>query len=223
MAQARTETFILIAAVIFSLVTFPTSYMTVTAVIAVVTYIVSKSMAAVLGIFTGAIFLRLFMKDSPTVIAPAGANGTPSIYTEQQPEGFQPKDPITINQRIEKNKSSSPLQPKASNITGVLESPEILDALQISEVRPVEQGAAMNTRPASLNVMAPEIIPTPPELTPSSATGSLNVAPQANPVLQNGHDNESIMTALISKGSSLMKGFYSSNVPPASTSGPSAP
>jgi hypothetical protein len=65
----------------------------------------------------------------------------------------------------------------------------------------------MNTLPASLK--ASEIIPTPPELTPTST--SVENAPLSNPVLQNGPDNDSIFTALIAKGTTLFKGQPAAN------------
>ena len=222
MVKSGTEVLILVGVVLFSLATFPTNYLTATVILALVAYIMSNSLVTVLGIFIGANFLRLFIspKADTTLVKPKGADVQVSRYTEQEREGFQAKDPITIHQRITTEKGPGPLKEKVDTITGVLESPEILDALQITEVRPVEQGGSMNTRPASLK--APEIIPTPPELTPPSEKSVVS-QPVSNPVLQNGQDNEGVLTALISKGTSLFRGNPSSNVPAASTSGPSAP
>lgn len=222
MVKSGTEVLILVGVVLFSLVTFPTNYMTATVVLSVIAYLMSRSLVTVLGIFIGANFLRLFItpKADTTLVKPAKADVEVSRYTEQQREGFQAKDPITIHQRITTEKGMGPLKPKVDTVTGVLESPEILDALQIAEVRPLEEGGAMKTRPASLK--APEIIPTPPELTPPSEKSVVS-QPVSNPVLQNGQDNEGVFTALIAKGTSLFRGNPSSNVPAASTSGPSAP
>jgi hypothetical protein len=223
MVKSGTEVLILGGVILFSLATFPTTYMTATVVLSVIAYLMSNSLVTVLGIFIGANFLRLFIspRADTTLVKPEKADVEVSRYTEQQREGFQAKDPITIHQRITAQKAAGPLKPKVDTVTGVLESPEILDALQITEVRPVEQGGAMKTRPASLK--APEIIPTPPELTPPSEKSVGDAPPVANPVLQNGQDNEGVFTALIAKGTSLFKGNPTSNVPAASTSGPSAP
>lgn len=211
MSEVRTEMFILLGAVLFALFTFPTNYMTATAVLALIAYLLSKSVVTVLGIFIGAAILRIFlpveMKSLP------GSDVPISRYTEQQKyrgkEGFQPKDPISVHQRITSNKTGEPLKP-LNTITGVLESPDILNSLQISAVLPVEQGGSMCTGPASLK--APEIIATPPELSPSSATVGLKPAPQANPVLQFGEDVEGVATALVTKGTALFNGHPSSNV-----------
>jgi hypothetical protein len=190
--------------------------MTATSVLGLLTYLLTKSVSTVAVIFIGAALLRLFMV--PRAINPAlpGSEMKASAYTEQQREGFQAKDPISIHKRIEKNKAAAPLNPKTATITGVLESPEILDSLQISPVLPAEQGGAKHTLPATLK--APEIIPTPPELTPTST--SVEHAPSANPFLQNGPDIEGIFTALIAKGTALFKGQPSTDVKGAS-SGPS--
>jgi len=201
MAKVGLEAGILVVAVLFALYTFPTNYMTATAVVAVVVFILNKSVMAVLGVFVGAAVLRLFITPSYTPIAHAPLQLTPS-------EGFvTPKDPISIHQRITSVKTGAPLAP-LSNVTGILESPNILDSLQVSEVVPGEAGAAMRTLPAS--VKAPEIIATPPELSPQSSESQVPF--KANPMLQNGEDVDSIITALISKGTSLFAGQPSSEI-----------
>jgi len=214
MTKVGNEILLLVPIVAFALYTFPVNYMTATSVLAVFMYVLTKSVNSVIGIFVGAILFSMFIKPSLPQ-GPPGSQVQPSIYTQQQREGFQAKDPITIHQRITANKVQTPAVP---TITGVLESPNILDSLQISEVQPAEHGAALKTLPASIK--APEIIPTPPELTPPST--SMKSAPLSNPVLQNGPDNESVLTALISKGTALFKGQPSSEVDAAKTSGPSS-
>ena len=217
MVARQTEIVILAAAVVYGLVTFPVTYMTATSVLGLLAYLLTKSVSTVAMVFIGAALLRLFIV--PRAINPAlpGSEMKDSVYTKQQREGFQARDPISIHQRIEKNKMTAPLNPKAT-ITGVLESPEILDSLQISPVLPAEQGGAMHSRHAALK--AGENIPTPPELTPTST--SVEHAPVSNPVLQNGPDIEGIFTALIAKGTALFKGQPSTDVKGAS-SGPSDP
>jgi hypothetical protein len=208
MAPTQGEIFILLAVVAYGLLSFPTHYMTALCAVSLVVYVVTKSVTSIIVLFAGAALLRLFVVERSINPALPGSDVKNSVYTEQQregfqqKEGFQPRDPISIHQRIEDNKNGSPLKPKTSTITGVLESPEILDSLQISPVLPAEQGCAMNTLPAP--VKAAEIIPTPPELTPTST--SVENAPLSNPVLQNGPDNESMFTALIAKGTALFKG-----------------
>ena len=219
MIKVGNEIFILAAAVLFAGMTLPVKQLTVAIAVALVIYLASKSVLAVTAVFVTAVLFRLATDYSPRRVGLPGSEVKPSIYTEQQREGFQPKDPISIHQRITKEKGTGPLKPPANVITGVLESPEILSALQISAVNPVEQGAAGSVRPASLK--APEIIPTPPELTPSSS--SAQTVPISNPVLQNGQDKQGVLTALITKGTALFSGQPSTEVHGASKSGPSAP
>jgi len=207
MAPTQVEIFILAVVVVYGLLSFPTHYMTALCVVSLALYVVTKSVTSVIVLFVGAALLPLFAMEGPKSLVLPGSEVKNSNYTEQQREGFQPRDPISIHQRIETNKTGSPLKPKTPTITGVLESPEILDSLQISPVLPAEQGCAMNTLPAPLK--AGEIIPTPPELTPTST--SVENAPLSNPVLQNGPDNDSIFTALIAKGTTLFKGQPAAN------------
>jgi hypothetical protein len=207
MARVGLESAILALAVVYGLYTFPTEYMIATMVLAIVVFTLSKSVISVLGVVIGAILLRLFMKYSdPDVRRLADSYSNPSMYTVK-PEGFQPKDPISVHQRIASNKGEAPLNPKAG-ITGVLESPNILNALQLSEVVPSERGSSRMTLPASVKL--PEIIATPAELAPSMSESQVPMV--ANPMLQNGPDNDSISTALVSKGTSLITGHPSSEM-----------
>lgn len=227
MVKSSVEIFILAIVFLFALFTLPRNNMLITLVIAIIGYIATKSFATIIGLFMISILFNMVFQPK-MVLQPKLNNENPvknsntneSMYTNIQREGFQPKDPISIHQRIEKEKKGGPLKENVDTITGVLESPNILDALQIKEVRPVEQGGSMKTQPSSL--MDPEIIPTPAELTPPSERDR-NKAPMANPVLQNGHDVNGIVTSLIPKGTSLINGNPSSNVRATLTSGPSAP
>jgi hypothetical protein len=207
MRRVGIETPVLAVALIFALYTFPTKYMIATTALAIVIFLLTKSFTAILGVVVGAILLRLFIDYSdPDIRAIADAATKPSMYTADN-EGFQPKDPISIHQRIASNKDEAPLKPKAE-ITGVLESPNILDALQLSDVLPSERGSSKMTLPAS--VKAPEIIPTPAELTPQMSESQVPMI--ANPMLQNGPDTDSISTALVSKGTALILGNPSSQM-----------
>ena len=201
MAKVGLEAGILVLAVLFALYTFPTNYMTATAVVAVVVFVLNKSVMAVLGVFIGAAVLRLFINVSPKRPAPKVGSLANESFAPA------PKDPISIHQRITSEKTGAPLAP-LSTVTGVLESPHILNSLQVSEVVPGEMGATMKTLPASVKL--PEIIATPPELSPQSSESQVPF--KANPMLQNGEDDESILTALISKGTSLFAGQPSSEL-----------
>lgn len=200
MAKVGLEAGILVLAVLFALYTFPTNYMTATAVVAVVVFVLNKSVMAVLGVFIGAAVLRLFIDVNPKRPAP-------KLPMPNESFAPAPKDPISIHQRITSQKTGAPLAP-LSTVTGVLESPHILNSLQVSEVVPGEMGATMKTLPASVKL--PEIIATPPELSPQSSESQVPF--KANPMLQNGEDTDSILTALVSKGTSLFAGQPSSEL-----------
>lgn len=207
MARVGIESAVLAVALIFALYTFPTKYMIATTTLAIVVFLLTKSFTPVLGVVVGAILLRVFIDYyNPDIRAKADASTTPSMYTVNT-EGFQPKDPISVHQRIASNKGEAPLKP-TSNITGVLESPNILNALQLSEVVPSENGSSRMTLPAS--VKAPEIIATPAELTPQMSESQVPMI--ANPMLQNGPDTDSISTALVPKGTALIPGNPSSQI-----------
>lgn len=118
----------------------------------------------------------------------------------EQAEGFQARDPVSIHQRIVGVKKDLPLKPKLSQVTGVLESPEILDSMQISQIES-DEGASSVTLPASLkgNVS----IRTPPEGS-VARNASPDHALRGNPFLQNGEDDTAVSTALSKRGSELL-------------------
>lgn len=203
MAQKMGVEFVLLAIfVLFGLANYKRNYFLVTSAIAVVAYMISHSIQVVVGIFIGSFVLYQFntimtptMKPTmkPTSVEPVGYS-----------EGFQVKDPISIHQRIEQ--AQVPLV-KPSMITGVLESPEILDNLQIASVGSDEVGSARRVQPAGAKG-TPEPIPTPRDSAdqlPVSGSYETQV-PKANPPLQNGPDNQGILTALIAKGTALFSG-----------------
>jgi hypothetical protein len=196
MAQKMGVEFVLLAIfVLFGLANYKRNYFLVTSAIAVVAYMISHSVDVVVGIFIGSFVLYQFN----TIMKPA-ASVEPIGYSE----GFQAKDPISIHQRIEE--AQVPVV-KPSMITGVLESPEILDNLQVASVGSEEVGSARRVQPAGAKGM-PEPIPTPRDSAdqlPVSGSYETQV-PKANPPLQNGPDNQGILTALIAKGTALFSG-----------------
>ena len=185
---------------------YPKAYTIGTLVVATVAFIMTKSLKAVLGVFVGAIFIRLlgeilqpkvFRTTIPVTVAPVGYSLT---------EGFQPKDPISIHQRIQSNKGQPPLNPKVREVTGILESPKILDSLQVSEVLPSEQGATTKTLPSLL--AGPDAIRTPPEGTAPNS----ELAAHPTSLLPNGPDATAVIAALATKGTSLFGGQPSAEV-----------
>jgi len=187
-------------AALFALYTFPTGYLALTAVLTILTFCITESHEAVLGALVVMIFLRVIT----TVLEPShiplkyGAIGGPiGGPVTGVVEGFQPRDPVSIHQRLVADKK---VEPKVDKIYGVLESPNILDSLQIAKLSEDEQGAARSTVPASLG--AYEAIRTPAEgIVPNIS--SQNINPRGNPYLHNGPDNTSIDTALVKSGTKL--------------------
>ena len=179
---------------LYGLVSYKRNYLLVTTAIAVVAYMVTKSIHVAVGVLIGSFVLFQFNN----VMAPAPIRQEPVGYSE----GFQAKDPISIHQRIKAAHVAPATQPM---ITGVLESPEILDNLQIAKLD--EAGAARRVQPAGAKGAA-EPIPTPKDSAdelPASGSYERRV-PIANPPLQNGPDNQGILTALIAKGTALFTG-----------------
>ena len=179
---------------LYIVLTFPQGLLILTAVVAVAIYLYTKSMRNVVGTFALMILLNFLTSAlTPKVIKVASLTNTVS-------EEFQVKDPVSIHQRIKKAKKGAPLNPKVSQISGVLESPEILDSLQISEIDSNE-GAPSFSLPASL-VGSVGI------RTPSEGSVARNASPdlalRGNPFLQNGEDDTAVSTALSKKGSELL-------------------
>jgi hypothetical protein len=111
-------------------------------------------------------------------------------------EGFQPRDPISIHQRITANKTAGPLKPKSPAVTGVLESPNILSSFEIRTVAPEERGAAARTMPAA--VKENFRIRTVEEATMPQKDS--DAKPIMAPFLHNGADEEGEEMALLRKG-----------------------
>lgn len=190
------EVILLVVFFLYGLVSYKRNYLLVTTAIAVVTYMVTKSIHVAVGVLIGSFVLFQFNQ----VMAPPPTKPDPVGYSE----GFQAKDPISIHQRI---KTTAVNQVAPSMITGVLESPDILDNLQITNMSPSEEGSSRRVQPAgATGGVAP--ISTPKDSAdqlPASGSYERRV-PIANPPLQNGPDNQGILTALIAKGTALFTG-----------------
>lgn len=168
---------------------YPVGYIVLTGAIAAAAYSATGDFTAPLGVVIAMILLRTL----GNILKPAAAE--PVGYSR---EGFQVKDPITIHQRIVKEKVA---QPKVDGVTGILESANILDAMHISQVRPGEEGFTNSTQPAPNSTNAPSI-PTPAESSmPQPTTTDAGV--RMNPALIGGADPNSVETAMTNKGSAL--------------------
>jgi hypothetical protein len=188
---------------------FSTNAMLATVVIAAGASVYMKSPRVAIGVCIAAVIFQVassFLEEKPIVVVDSETLSA-SVPTV---EAFQPRDPVSIHQRIATNKRGAPLEPKLENVTGVLESPEILDSLHLTDLTAPEMGGSHKTLP--LGVMAGEAIRTPAEATLPPIDTPDN-APMPNPYLQNGPDSKGILTALINKGTAMFSGNPSSEVP----------
>jgi hypothetical protein len=190
---------------------YPLGYAILTASIAVVAYVMTNELTASLGVAVFMIFLRWIGNALQPITSSSAAA---RVAAAAGKEGFQAKDPITIHQRITKEKSAVP---PVRGVTGVLESPSILGSLHIGTLSREEEGFTNSTLPASVN--APSTgIPTPAENS-VPANGSPDTAPMSNPALITGADPDAVQTAMVNKGSALANGPMAANMG-ATTSGP---
>ena len=117
-------------------------------------------------------------------------------------EGFQARDPVSIQARIESVKMPAPLAPKVQGVTGVLESASILDNTPLQAMDELaNEGVPGASIPASAKARvliyppSEEVVPVPKE--------SLNMLPKDNPYLQTGQDRLAEEVAHAQKGTDL--------------------
>jgi len=200
--KVKTDLVLLGLALFYIVLMFPLGLMALTAVISGAVFAVYNSTRHVLIVLVVAIiarFLTVLLKPEPLANLP-GFSSLKDGFQNLNKEGFQPKDPVSVHQRIADNKKAGPLQPKMDDITGVLESPKILDRLQIANLNKAETGGPSITQPASLSGIPPIRTPREDEIVRNTFEG---LAPRGNPFLQNGADDGSVNTALSSRGADL--------------------
>ncbi len=164
---------------------YPVGYIVLTGAIAAAAYAATSDLRAPLG----AVIVMILLRVLGDILKPAGAKR----------EGFQAKDPITIHQRIVKEKVPAPK--KVDAITGVLESPNILGNMHVSQINAAEEGFTNSVQPAP-NAMSMPSIPTPAESSVPQPT-STDAGVRMNPALIGGEDPASVDTAMTPKGSGL--------------------
>jgi hypothetical protein len=178
---------LLVAIYVFVSQSFATTV--ATAGISVLLYAVTKSEGIVLAFMIASLFVRdlnrLFIPRAPS---PVGY------------EGFQARDPVNVHTRIESVKQPAP---KVETITGVLESPNILDNTPLMAMDGTH-GVPGASIPASakgrptINPIAESFVPAP--------NASVESNPMENPILQNGVDTEAVTTSLFNKGTDMAAG-----------------
>jgi hypothetical protein len=133
-------------------------------------------------------------------------------------EGFQARDPINVQTRLEAVKTSAPLHPKqelpadynilnssakhVDVVTGVLESPDILDNTPLMEIEQIgKDGLPGVTIPASAKARV--LIYPPAEDSVPAPRESIKHDPMSNPYLQTGQDRLAEEVSLAQKGTEL--------------------
>jgi len=196
MKKVSTELILLALSILGVFLFFPVNTMLLTYVLAGLAYLVTRSCTVALGVLvTMAAFHTFNVLMKPVVAVP--------VYKERREvdvtENFQPRDPISIHQRIAASKVAQPLKPKVPAITGVLESPEILSSFEVRSMGDEDRGSAAAALPADLGANT-RIHTVPESSVPNEVNGEKRLM---EPFLQGGPDVNAVLTALIKKGTEV--------------------
>lgn len=167
--------------------------------LAAIIFAVTKSLSGALVILVAA----LFFKNYSNIF---GAKPQPfvpyEVATAASVEAFQVKDPVSVQARIESVKREGPLAPKVQVITGVLESPSILDNTPLKGMDELSsEGVPGASIPASAKARA--LIYPPSEATVPAPKESIFMGLKDNPYLQTGQDRLAEEVSLAQKGTDL--------------------
>jgi hypothetical protein len=174
-------------------------------------FVVTDSKELVLAFFAASIFIKPLNRifSSLWKTDPVGI------------EAFQARDAPSITARLESVKQDGPLKPKVDQkapilplfkqtiepgaITGVLESPSILDNSPLQGIASLgKEGVPGVSIPASAKARA--LIYPPAETSVPPVRESMDNPPMNNPYLQNGPDMEGVNGALIDRGTDMLGG-----------------
>jgi hypothetical protein len=171
---------------LYIVVSYPVATILATGGLSILLYAVTKSEAIVLGFMLASLFIRdlnrLFI---PRAQEPVGV------------EAFQVRDAPSVTARLEKAKV---VTPKVESITGVLESPHILNNTPLQAMN-VEDGVPGASIPASSK--GRQLIRPLEEGFVGAPNMSMDMNPVANPFLQDEEDDEAVETSLITKGTDM--------------------
>ncbi len=167
-------------------------------------YAVTKSKYIFLGVLLIMIVMKNFTRvvTAATATAPVTATATATALDTVPTfpaEGFQARDPVNVHTRIETVKGKAPLNPKVENITGVLESPHILDNTPLQGMP--GDGLPGSSIPASARARV--LIYPPSEETMPAPKESVRLDPKTNPYLQTGQDRLAEEVSMAQKGTDL--------------------
>ena len=192
----------IVLAAAYSLYTVPLNMALMGIGAGAILYAVTKSKYIFLGVLLILIVLKNFTRAVTIATAPATAPAT-AATADTVPtfpaEGFQARDPVNVHTRIENVKGKAPLAPKVENITGVLESADILDNSPL-------QGMPTDGLPAAsipASARARVLIYPPSEETMPAPKESVRLDPKTNPYLHTGQDRLAEEVSLAQKGTDL--------------------
>jgi hypothetical protein len=195
--------FVIIPLVLYTLYVTPLGVAMMTIGFAAILFALTKSKLVFLAVLLLAPFVAPLMRRT---VEPVGM------------EGFQARDPINVQTRLETVKTSAPLHPKqelpadynilnssakhVDVVTGVLESPDILDNTPLMEIEQIgKDGLPGVTIPASAKARV--LIYPPAEDSVPAPRESIKHDPMSNPYLQTGQDRLAEEVSLAQKGTEL--------------------
>jgi hypothetical protein len=195
--------FVIIPLVLYTLYVTPLGVALMTIGFAAILFALTKSKLVFLAVLLLAPFVAPLMRRT---VEPVGM------------EGFQARDPINVQTRLETVKTSAPLHPKqelpadynilnssakhVDVVTGVLESPDILDNTPLMEIEQIgKDGLPGVTIPASAKARV--LIYPPAEDSVPAPRESIKHDPMSNPYLQTGQDRLAEEVSLAQKGTEL--------------------
>ena len=160
--------------------------------VAAIVYAITKSFFYVGLVFIAGLGIKYAQKSSAVVRPePMGIE-----------EAFQAKNPGSVQHRLEQVKQQAPLKPKVAPVTGVLESPDILDNVPLQPIQELTSDALPGASiPASAKARV--LIYPPAESFVPAPNGSQEKNPRESPYLQNGPDHGAVETSLFNKGTDL--------------------
>jgi hypothetical protein len=171
---------LLVGLYVFAVQTLPTALATVG--LSVALFAITKSEGIVLGFMLATLFVKQFN----------------NLFKAPEPvgiESFQVKDAPSIHARLEQVRTAQPLAPKVQPITGVLESPSILDNMPLQAMdQMMKDGVPCTSIPASAKARV-LIYPKTEGFVPARAASFENSMREA-PYLQDGMDDEGMNDAL---------------------------
>jgi len=171
---------LLVAVYIFAVQTLSTALATVG--LSIVLFVITKSEGIVLAFMLATLFIKQFNK----------------LFKAPEPvgyEGFQTKTAPSIQARLEEVRTTAPLAPKVQAITGVLESPSIMNNLPLQAMDTLtKEGVPCTSIPASAKARV-LIYPKTEGFIPAN-NSSVENSMRAAPYLQNGMDAEAENGAL---------------------------